>query len=157
MWLHLWKWFYRLVFFRTLLSVTAMATRLSLLLSQKTKPRTDLPYFHVSLNKCNLFWPTKTNFIQASRQNMQLAQSAGNLGTRLKKVQTAEEMRFCSVYWLLVHVRLSKKPHVSRPRPLNFLAPPLFFYQLFFMSNVFMSKSQQESLVKPIATVYTPK
>ena len=53
-------------------------------------------------------------------------------------------------------VRPSKKTHVSRPRPLHFLAPPLFFYY-FLWATVFMSKNQQASLVKPIAAVYTPK
>ena len=37
--------------------------------------------------------------------------------------------------------QVKKKTHVSRPRPLHFLAPPLLFL-LFFMSNVFMSKNQ---------------
>ena len=44
-----------------------------------------------------------------------------------------------------------------------FSSPPASFFSaaslflLFFMSNVFMSKNQQASLVKPIAAVYTPK
>ena len=33
----------------------------------------------------------------------------------------------------------------------------LAFFIIFFMSNVFMSKNQQASLVKPIAAVNTPK
>ena len=53
-------------------------------------------------------------------------------------------------------VECQVKKHVSRPRPLRFLAPPFFFYY-FVMSNVFMSKNQQASLEKPIAAVYTPK
>jgi len=44
---------------------------------------------------------------------------------------------------------------VSRPRPLHFLAPPLFF--IIFYEQRFKSKNQQASLVKPIAAVYTPK
>jgi len=53
-------------------------------------------------------------------------------------------------------VRPSKrKKHVSRPRPLHFLAPPLFL--LYFYEQRFKSKNQQASLVKPIAAVYTPK
>ena len=31
------------------------------------------------------------------------------------------------------------------------------YNNIFFMSNAFMGKNQQASLVKPIAAVYTPK
>jgi len=60
--------------------------------------------------------------------------------------------KYLAFMWYLGQV---KKANASRARPLHFLAPPLFFHY-FFMSNVFMSKNQQASLVKPIATVYTP-
>ena len=44
--------------------------------------------------------------------------------------------------------QVKKKTHVSRPRPLHFLAPPVLLL-LFFMSNVFIRKNQQ-------ALHYTP-
>ena len=58
------------------------------------------------------------------------------------------EIRKLTLHISLIHVRPSKKKkHMFLvPRPLHFLAPPLLFYY-FFMSNVFMSKNQQTSLL----------
>ena len=52
---------------------------------------------------------------------------------------------YCTVKRVMLLGQVNKNPHVSRPRPLYFLAPPLIFL-LFFMSNVFMSENQQASL-----------
>ena len=78
-------------------------------------------------------------------------------------------------FGILLLIRPSKKNTCFSSPPASFLAPPLFFFYYFFMSNVFMSKNQQASLVrpwvgvrvchlllllllvKPIAAVYAPK
>ena len=54
---------------------------------------------------------------------------------------------------LILLGQVKKKKHVSRPRPLHFLAPPLFFL-LFFYEQRFYEQKPTGSLVKPIAAVY---
>jgi len=55
-----------------------------------------------------------------------------------------------------MHIRPSKKKTCFSSPPASFFSAASLFL-LFAMSNDFMSKNQQASLVKPIAAVYTPK